>query len=232
MTLAQLRLMQLVSPALPVGGFSYSEGLESLVQQGRLADATAVEEWLRVELERGCVRIEATSLRPFRTDWQAWCEGDREAAQRLRDRDGRLLAMREAAPVRAQQQQMGRSLLQVLEALGSPPPGDLAANLSGWSGPSWTAAWAWAGLVWRIPSADLVLAYLHGWVANQLSAAVRLVPLGPVEAQYLLHELAPLLQDQASHCLAADPRTLWTAGVGASLSQLHHDELYSKLFRS
>ncbi|QEY32637.1 urease accessory protein UreF [Synechococcus sp. RSCCF101] len=230
MSPALLRLMQLVSPALPVGAFSYSEGLESLVQQNRVIDAATVEGWLAAELERGCVRIEAASLPPFLSDWQSWSEGDAAAGERLRDRDGRLLAMREAAPVRAQQRQMGRSLLQVLEGLGCAAPGDWTAAAS--SGPGWTAAWAWAGTAWDIPAPDLVIGYLHSWCASQLSAAVRLVPLGPTEAQAVLQALDGRILEQASRSLQEDPGSLWTGGVGASISQLQHGELYSRLFRS
>ena len=97
---------------------------------------------------------------------------------------------------------------------------------------AWTAAWAWAGLCLEIPPAELVEAYLYAWTASQLSAAVRLVPLGPTEAQRLQLALAPGLAHRARELVASDPRTLWNAGVGAGLAQLGHGELYSRLFRS
>jgi len=136
-----------------------------------------------------------------------------------------LIALRDASEVRAQQQQMGRSLLQLLADLGHPlPDGGLDFG--------WPVAWAWAGLVWEIPPLEVVQGYLYGWVANQLSAAVRLVPLGPTQAQRLQHQLQPLIETQASKLIDADPRQLWCGGVGASMAQLSHAELYSRLFRS
>jgi urease accessory protein len=75
-------------------------------------------------------------------------------------------------------------------------------------------------------------AYLYGWVANQISAAVRLVPLGPTQGQRLQLALASLLAERAVHLAAADPHQLWNGGVGAGLAQLQHAELYSRLFRS
>ena len=189
MSLARLRLYQLVSPALPVGAFSYAEGLEVLVQGGRLGDGPAVRAWLEAELRRG------------------------------------LLAQREAAEMRAQQRQMGQSLLQLLTDLGWPPPA-AATPLA------WPAAFARAGLCLELEPADVVEAFLHGWVANQLSAAVRLVPLGPTEAQGLQLALAPLVAARAGELAAADPRQLWSGGVGAGLAQLGQAELYSRLFRS
>jgi urease accessory protein len=134
-----------------------------------------------------------------------------------------LLALREAAEVRAQQRQMGASLLRLLADLGFDPPAlDLA----------WPAAFALAGRALEIPAAALVEAYLYGWVASQLSAAVRLVPLGPTEAQRLQLGLAPLIAARAAELAAADPDRLWSGGVGSGLAQLRHAELYSRLFRS
>ena len=141
----------------------------------------------------------------------------------LRERDGWLLALREAPEVRAQQRQMGGSLLRLLLDLGFAPPAlDLA----------WPAAFALAGRALEIPAPELVEAYLYGWVANQLSAAVRLVPLGSTEAQRLQLVLAPLIAERAKALVVADPDQLWSGGVGSGLAQLRHAELYSRLFRS
>ncbi len=217
-TEARLRLYQLVSPALPVGAFSYAEGLEVLVQRDVLADAAAVRCWLEAELRRGTVRLEAAAL-PGLLDLL-----QRGAWAQLLERDGWLLAQREAPELRAQQRQMGGSLLQLLADLGWPLPQPMAL--------AWPAAFAWAGRCLEIGAPALVEAYLYGWTANQLSAAVRLVPLGPTEAQRLQLQLTALIADQARQLLEADPRELWSGGVGAGLAQLGQAELYSRLFRS
>ena len=217
-TEARLRLFQLVSPALPVGAFSYAEGLEVLVQRGVLADATAVAAWLEAELQRGALRLEAAALPRLMAllgDWQ------RHQVLQL---DGWLLAQREAPELRAQMRQMGGSLLQLLADLGWPLPEPTPL--------AWPAAFAWAGCCLAIEPSALVEAFLYGWVANQLSAAVRLVPLGPTEAQRLQLRLAPLIVAEAAALAAADPAELWNGGVGAGLAQLGQVELYSRLFRS
>jgi urease accessory protein len=213
MGIERLRLFQLVSPALPVGAFSYAEGLEGLVQAGRLNDGEAVARWLRAELQQGLLPIEA-----------AWLPSLMQASpQELLERDRWLLALREAPEIRAQQRQMGGSLLRLLVALGFDQPHlDLA----------WPAAFARAGRALQLPAVEVLEAYLYGWVANQLSAAVRLVPLGSTEAQRLQLAIAPLIAERAMELAAADPRELWNGGVGAGLAQLRHAELYSRLFRS
>lgn len=213
MTTSRLRLFQLISPALPVGAFSYSEGLEVLVQRRLLLDGAGVRVWLEAELQRGTLVLEAASLPGLLLA---------EAAE-LRERDSWLLALREAAEVRAQQRQMGASLLGLLADLGFNPP---ALNLA------WPAAFALAGRALEVGATELVEAYLYGWVANQLSAALRLVPLGPTEAQRLQLGLAPLIAKRALELEGADPDQLWSGGVGAGLAQLRHVELYSRLFRS
>lgn len=219
MTLQHLRLYQLVSPALPVGAFSYGEGLEVLVQGGRLADAAAVRAWLEAELAQGLLRLEAAALPRLmkllaQTDWSA-----------LADLDQWLLAQREAPELRAQQRQMGWSLQQLLADLGWPLPA-AAPRLA------WPAAFAHAARCLELPAPEVVEAYLYGWVANQLSAALRLVPLGPTEAQRLLLGLGPLISARAEELAQADPHNLWSGGVGAGIAQLGQGELYSRLFRS
>ena len=223
--MTSLALLQLVSPALPVGAFSYSEGLEVLVQAGALQDEDTLEQWLRAELQRGALRLEASALSLFADDLNRWRGStDPSACQRVIDLDGWLLATREAAEVRAQQRQMGGSLMQLLADMGHalPEPIPLA----------WPGAWAWAAVALKVPLQEMVEGYLYSWVANQLSAAVRLVPLGPTRAQVLQQRLLPLIVDQARELLGQDPRQLWSGGVGASFAQLAHAELYSRLFRS
>ena len=222
--MTSLALLQLVSPALPVGAFSYSEGLEVLIQNGSLIDAFDVQHWLEAELQRGALRLEAAALNPLRIQLQRWKEESSEMPSDLMSLDGWLLALRESAEMRAQQGQMGGSLLELMADLGHPLPQPVVF--------AWPAAWAWAALSLKISEIEMVEGYLYGWVANQLSAAVRLVPLGPTTAQRIQQQLLPMISAQAIVLKDQDPRTLWSGGAGAGLAQLAHAELYSRLFRS
>ncbi|MBV2352331.1 urease accessory protein UreF [Synechococcus sp. HK05] len=217
-------MFQLVSPALPVGAFSYSEGLEVLVQRGQLAGVEALEAWLRAELQRGAVAVEAAALGELQGLLSTWRHGDGGWSE-VAALDGWLLAQREAPELRAQQRQMGQSLLQLLADLGWPLPAEAAAL-------AWPAAFAWAALCLEIASPELEEAYLYGWVANQISAAVRLVPLGPTQGQRLQLALVGCIAERAEALRGSDPRQLWNGGIGAGLAQLQHAELYSRLFRS
>ena len=223
--MTSLALLQLVSPALPVGAFSYSEGLEVLIQAGIIADEQAIESWLEAELQWGAVRLEAAALNLLADALVGWSsQADAVAKASLIDLDGWLLATREAAELRAQQRQMGMSLLQLMSDMGHDLPEPVAL--------SWPAAWAWAAVCLSVPAGDMVEGYLYSWVANQLSASVRLLPLGPSRAQVLQQLLLPIITSQAQLLHAADPQQLWSSGVGAGMAQLAHAELYSRLFRS
>ena len=226
--MTSLALLQLVSPALPVGAFSYSEGLEVLIQNGSLIDELDLQHWIEAELQRGALRLEAAALNPLRVQLQRWEQERSEMPSELMSLDGWLLALRESAELRAQQGQMGGSLLQLMVDLGHPLPEALPQPVV----LAWPAAWAWAALSLKISELEMVEGYLYGWVANQLSAAVRLVPLGPTTAQRIQQQLLPMIREQASVLKDQDPYTLWCGGAGAGLAQLAHAELYSRLFRS
>ena len=147
--MTSLALLQLVSPALPVGAFSYSEGLEVLIQAGSIADEQAIQAWLEAELQRGAVRLEAAALRPLVEALVGWStQADAAAKGRLIDLDGWLLATREAAELRAQQRQMGMSLLQLMSDMGHDLPEPVAV--------SWPAAWAWAAVGMSVPAGGMV----------------------------------------------------------------------------
>ena len=224
-----LALLQLVSPALPVGAFSYAEGLEVLVQAGELRDGSTLKAWLEAELQFGLLAVEAAALGPMQ---QAFKTSNME---QLLDLNGWLIAQREAPEIRAQQWQMAGSLLQLLAAMGWPLTEQCQGlKLTGLklTGLGWTAAWAWAGHCLDLAATDLVEAYLYGWLANQISAAVRLIPLGATEGQCLQLQLAPLISSQANYLISQDPRQMFSSGVGAGLAQLQHGALYSRLFRS
>jgi urease accessory protein len=199
--------------------------LEVQIQAGNLADEQALEGWLEAEIIRGSLRLEAASLVTLANECSAWVlHGDAEARLRLVHLDGWLLASRDAAELRAQQRQMGQSLLQLLVEMGHSLPAPLSL--------AWPASWAWASRALKVSDREMVQGYLYSWVANQLSAAVRLLPLGPSRAQVLQQRALPLIADQAEQLLEAHPQTLWSSGVGVGHAQLAHAELYSRLFRS
>jgi urease accessory protein len=224
---ALLRLLQLTSPALPVGAFSYSEGLETLVADGAIASAADLGQWLQRELRWGSIRLEgAVLLRCL----DAFGRGDGEAISHWNQW---LTSLRETEELRLQNAQMGRSLQRLLLDLPT-PDGDPAALhwLRQADAPQWTVAYAAAAHLWGIPAQTALLGLLQSWAHNLISAGVRLVPLGQTDGQRLLLQLdQPLHQAVAAIAVLADG-DLVACSWGQSLASMRHEVQYSRLFRS
>ena len=222
----KLELLQLISPSLPVGAFSYSEGLEWLVQNKKVCDEKTLFNWIESELSRGQITIEASSIAHIMRDLVDWRDYQDVKYKLIIDEwNSWLGSLRDSPDIRSQQKQMGESLLQLLIDLDHPLPGNEKKFI-------WPIAWAWAGVSWDIPQIDLVEGFLYSWVANQLSAALRLLSLGPTKAQQLQRKSLLLIKSQASFLLQKNPKEIWISDVGAIMAQQSHVELYSRLFRS
>ena len=222
----KLEFLQLMSPSLPVGAFSYSEGLEWLVQNKKVYDEKTLFNWIESELSRGQITIEASSIPYIMRDLVHWRDNkDIQNKLIIEEWNSWLSSLRDSPEVRSQQTQMGESLLQLLIDLDHPLPDNEKKFI-------WPIAWAWAGVSWEIPQIDLVEGFLYSWVANQLSAALRLLSLGPTKAQQLQKKSLLLIKSQASFLLQQNPKEIWISDVGAIMAQQSHVELYSRLFRS
>ncbi|MDX2100737.1 MAG: urease accessory protein UreF [Leptolyngbyaceae cyanobacterium bins.59] len=228
--LALLRLLQLTSPALPVGAFSYSEGLETLVDQGIVIDRPTLEHWLHQELRSGAVRIEvAVMVRAHRsaqiqdvatlTFWNNW-----------------LSATRETVELRQQSWQMGQSLIRLLQATQVPEEKSQTSveTLIPKCSDPWNFAIAFglAAVHWQIDSETALQGYLYSWAANLVSAGVRLIPLGQTVGQQLLLDLQPVLIHSATSIASLQDDELQGCTWGLALASMNHEVQYSRLFRS
>ncbi|MEM8806670.1 MAG: urease accessory protein UreF [Cyanobacteria bacterium P01_G01_bin.38] len=218
---ALLRLLQLASPALPVGAFSYSEGLETLTYQGHLKTVTDLDHWIAQELQYGAVRLEAAiALRAHRYSLDP---------ARLRYWNQWLSAARETDELRQQSEQMGRALARLLVNLHP----ELQPTLTACGTPcNFAIAFGLAAAHWQIAESSMVLGYLQSWATNLVNAAVKLVPLGQTEGQALLLSLAPTLAKTADIIPTLEDPQLASSGWGVAIASMQHETLYSRLFRS
>ncbi|MGD1906326.1 MAG: urease accessory protein UreF [Leptolyngbyaceae cyanobacterium] len=222
---ALLSLLQLASPALPIGAYSYSEGIEALIHQGEIASPETFGQWLEAELQRGSIRLEAAVMvRAL----QAWQQGNGEALERWNDW---LSAVRDSEELRLQSWQMGRSLLRLLGDLESTELAPLPDGLRSGSC-NFAIAFGIAAALWQLPQSETTLIFMHSWAANLISAGVRLVPLGQTEGQRLLRQLAEPLQQSAQAVQALTDDQLFACSWGLSLASMTHETQYSRLFRS
>ncbi|WP_416671684.1 urease accessory protein UreF [Egbenema bharatensis] len=220
-----LHLLQLVSPALPVGAYSYSEGLETLVQTDRVIDLSTLKAWLTQELRYGAIRLEAAVLLRIYDAAQA------NQLDRLAVWNQWLSAFRETEEMREQSWQMGRSLGRLLQELE--PRESVKQGLMACGEPcNFAAAFALAAVDGKIDREIAVLGYLYSWVANLINAGVRLIPLGQTQGQQGLLHLYPQLEQTTQAVLSLTDDRLWSCGWGMSIASMNHETLYSRLFRS
>lgn len=221
MTRSLLALLQLVSPALPVGAYTYSEGLETLVQSQQILTAAQLETWLRQELTYGAIRVESAIL-----DW-AYRAAIAADHSQLEHWNQWLSALRETEEIREQSWQMGRSLLRLLQQL-QPETAWFWGNRPADQPINFAIVFAVAAAGWQIDRATARLGYLQSWAANLVNAGVRLVPLGQTQGQQILLNLQASLE----HASQSDPANLECCSWGASIASMNHEMLYSRLFRS
>ena len=224
------RLLQLTSPALPVGAYSYSDGIEWLVEIGTLDDATQLQKWLIQELTYGAIRMEtAVMVRGY----QAMSNHD---LQKLQTWNAWLSAARETEELRLQSWQMGRSLLRLCLDLQDSENTDLAqmesfAQLQK-AGCNFAIAFSITATLWHIPLESAVLGYLHSWATNLIGAGIKLIPLGQTIGQKLLFQLQPQLEAATQAILILKDEDLSSCGWGLALASMAHETQYSRLFRS
>ena len=175
----RLRLMALASPALPVGGFSYSDGLESAIDAGSVSDEVSTQRWLTDQLELQLARSELPLVAQA---IEAWTQHDNDRIAQLNDW---LLATRESAELRAQTEQMGRSMLPWLRNSAERDDPRIAALAGLAPAPGWPLAFALAGVLAGAGRRDAMLAFAFGWAENMVQAALKAVPLGPVSYTHL-----------------------------------------------
>jgi urease accessory protein len=222
---ALLQLMQLASPALPVGGFSYSEGLETAVDAGLVHDELRAGDWLLDQLHLGLERADLPVLSAALGAWQAHEPG------RVVQCNEWICLTRESAEQRLQTQQMGRSLAEWLKNRGGAD--DRVAQLAALRpAPTWPIAFALAAALAGAPRREALLAFGFGWAENMVQAAMRCVPLGQSAAQRILARLIAALPEAVERA-AARPEEGWQAHTpGLAILSSRHETQYSRLFRS
>lgn len=202
------RLLQLASPTLPVGAYSYSQGLEAAIEAGIVKDARSAERWIGDVLELGVARFELPVLN----------EMIRKPTQALNDI---FVAARETAELRAETLQMGESLARLLAELGIDVPLE---------SPAFPASYACAVRHWEIAPREAFVAYLWSWLENQVMAALKAVPLGQTAGQKMLLALGGRLDA----IVAAMPSEgAWSNFLpGLAMVSARHETQYSRIFRS
>lgn len=227
--LALLGLLQLVSPALPIGAFAFSQGLESAFELGWVSDEASLGEWLEGVLEDGLTRCELPVLARLA---QAWQESDGEAIARW---DAWLAASRETAELAAEDRRLGAALVRLLGSLSLLPGGSTSTTGEAPALPAdagYVTVFAWTAHARGVSTRQALLGFAWAWLENQLAVACKALPLGHTSAQRLVERLRPALVVAVDEALALEDDALGPALPGLALASALHETQYSRLFRS
>lgn len=225
---AFLRLTWLASPALPVGGFSYSEGLESAVDSGRVTDEASAGIWL---CDFAALNLARAELPAVAAAWRAWCGPLDEAAATLHSLNDWVLQTRESGEFRQQTLQMGRSLADWLRQR-APDDARLPTLNSLPPAATWPVAFALAAALTRAPLGAALLCFAFSWAENMVQAAVKSVPLGQSAGQRLLARLVEVLPALALQAEALPGGERQSFSPMLAILSAQHEAQYSRLFRS
>lgn len=221
---ALLQLLWLASPGLPVGGFSYSEGLEAAIDAGLVVGEAGARDWL---LDQQALVLGRAELPLVAAAWLAWRDDD---AARITALNDWVVQTRDSAEARLQTLQMGRSLTDWLRQRADDADVRRLAVLA--PAPTWPVAWALALARSGAPLREGLLAFGFAWAENMVQAAVKAVPLGQSAGQRLLGALAEALPPLADAAPAIDDDARQSFAPRLAILGALHEIQYSRLFRS
>jgi urease accessory protein len=221
--LALGRLLQLASPMLPVGAYSYSGGFEAAIESGTVHDSDSVRIWIEDVLDLYLARFELPVL--YRLQ-RAWSEGGDIEGWNARFRAGR-----DTSEGRAETIQMGSSLALLLRDLGGIPEAGLA-RLQAMAPITFPLAYAFASAHWAIPAEAMLHAYGWSWIENQVGVAMKAVPIGQVAGQRILAAVSAGIPAIVAGVIDYPDETISNFAPGLTLASCRHETQYSRLFRS
>ena len=216
--------MWLASPALPIGGFSYSEVLEAAVESGRVTNEAEASTWLVDQLHLSLSRSDLSTVAAAIPAWRG------QDLARIAQLNAWVLQTRESSELRAQTEQMGRSLLEWLRKHTTATAAQIATLASMDAG--YPMAFALAASATGAPLRDCLLTYAFGWAENMAQAAIKSVPLGQSSGQRILSALAAEIPAAVDRALALDDDARQAFSPMLAILSSQHEVQYSRLFRS
>jgi urease accessory protein len=219
-----MQLMWLASPALPIGGFSYSECLEAAVESARAATESEASVWLVDQLHMTLARSELPAVAQAIAAWRA------DDQPRIAELNAWVLQTRESAELRAQTEQMGKSLLEWLKNHTTATPAQIALLAA--QEPTYPIAFALAASATQAPVRECLLAFAFGWAENMMQAAIKAVPLGQSAGQRILSALTAEIPSAVDYALSVSDDTRQAFSPMLAILSSQHEVQYSRLFRS
>lgn len=217
-----LRLLQLVSPALPVGAYAYSQGLEHAVAEGWVHDERSAGQWMTGVAHHTLCHLD---LPVFGRLHAAWRAGDHAAVVYW---NRCLYASRESAELQLEDRQLALALARLLSELGM----DEASQWRDHRGVCFATLFSLAAARWSIDVDAAACGYLWAWWENQTAAAIKLVPLGQTAGQRILSSAVQRIPDLVREALSVDDEDIGAVAPALAIGSARHEVQYSRMFRS
>lgn len=219
------RLLQLASPTLPIGAYSYSQGLEWAIESGDVASPEQAQNWMAEVMNNYLGVFDLPVIKRLYEAWQAVNEAQ------IHHWDARYTAGRDTAETLLESRQMGYSLLTLQKALSTLSEERLAIA-ERISEPAFPTLYAAVAVSWEIPVKDCLHAYLWSWLENQVSVAMKTIPLGQVAGQRMLGEVSLLIPSTVESSLCLDQDDISNFSPALTIASCRHETQYTRLFRS
>lgn len=220
--LSDLRLYQLISPSLPIGSFTYSQGLEWAIEAQWITDTPSLKHWLSSVLDHSIVTLELPILVRL---LNAFHDADEASVVRWTQW---LIACRETSELRKEEQQRGAALARLLPNLGVSIPENLAVYVAKCQ----LTGFALAAYQWGIEAQKLCYGYCWGWLENIVLAGVKLIPLGQTDGQKIMFELAQKIPVSVEKSLTLKDFDIHSSTPALAIASSRHETQYTRLFRS
>jgi len=217
---SQLRLMQLISPTLPIGSFAYSQGLEYAVDAGWVNNEEQTQQWIKGQIKNTLSSLDIPVMQRMYKAWQA------EEYETVIYWNKWLLAAREAKELHDEDTQLGKALLRLVKGLDMKFPVDSEIE---WS---YLAIFSYAAVEWDIPFIEAANGFLWSWSENQVAAAIKVVPLGQTAGQCILSALVKDIPNAVEQSLDCNDDDIGMLAPGVAIASALHETQYSRLFRS
>ncbi len=220
--LASLRLMQLISPALPIGGFTYSQGIEWAVEAGDISDTKSLQDWLEGLIKDSLSMLDIPVLARLYDACATQNHDDLVYWSQV------LLASRESHELRLEETNRARALTTLLISLDIP----LATHWKSSLKLCQSSGFALAAQHWKIPLHDTALGFAWSWLENQVAAAIKLIPLGQTQGQQVLLHLSKILPAAIDTGLKLEAHDIGAGSPALAIASSLHETQYTRLFRS
>jgi urease accessory protein len=221
-SLSLLRLCQLVSPALPIGSYHFSQGLEYAVHAEWVRDEQGAGDWILGIANNAIGTLDLPVLMRMHDAWRVDDHASVERWSRF------LIASRETSELRAEERHMGKALAKVLVELEVPDAKSWIVR----DDASYAAMFALAATQWSIETVATAQAYLWAWSENQVLAALKLLPIGQSAGQRILNRIIPIIPGIVTNAERFDDDAIGIATPMHSMASAWHETQYSRLFRS